>query len=291
MGTFALPSLIFLSLVQLEWSSVNWTFLVAILISKAIVFFAVIIIALLVIRPKNYGKAGILAIFCTQSNDFAIGFPLVTALYEKVHPEYASLLYLIAPISLAVLNPIGIILMEVTKLRERSESVSATSRPSIVSLQCAMRSTTERRRRFFELQGTSLIIFKFVRSMFVNPILMMTILGVIGGFSFPNGLPVIITGILRQLGNSFSATALFLLGLRMVGQASKLQGPGLILPGILILVKELVLPITIRQTVNVMNAGGNATETTDLATFGFLYGTLPGRFELKSIAVGQVDNC
>lgn len=256
----------------------NWNFLAAILIAKAVVFFAVIAIALLVIRPKNYGKAGILAIFCTQSNDFAIGYPLVSALYGKTHPEYAACLYLMAPISLAILNPIGIILMEVSKMKNRNNTSASldSARPSIVSLQCTMRSTSERRRRFFELSGTKLMIFKFVKSMFVNPILMMTILGVIGGFSFPNGLPEIIAGILRTLGNSFSATALFLLGLRMVGNAmSKLQGPGLILPGILILVKLLVLPITIRQTVNVMGAGGNTTETTDLGTFGFLYGTLP----------------
>lgn len=278
-GTFALPALIFLSLVELEWNSVNWNFLASILIAKAVVFFAVIVIALLVIRPKNYGKAGILAIFCTQSNDFAIGYPLVVALYGKTHPEYAAFLYLMAPISLAILNPIGIILMEVSKLKNRNTANNAaidSARPSIVSLQCAMRSSADRRKRFFELTGTKLIVFKFVKSMFFNPILMMTVLGVIGGFSFPNGLPEIVAGILRTLGNSFSATALFLLGLRMVGDAmSKLQGPGLILPGILILVKLLVLPITIRQTVNVMNAGCNSTETTDLGTFGFLYGTLP----------------
>lgn len=261
----------------MEWHSVNWNFLASILISKAIVFVAVIAIALLVIRPKNYGLAGILAIFCTQSNDFAIGYPLVKALYGKTHPEYAAFLYLMAPISLAILNPLGIILMEVSKLsnRQRRSSSIEPSRTSIVSLQCAMRTNAERRRRFFELTGTKLMVFKFIRSMFVNPILMMTILGVAGGFSFPNGLPEILTGILRTLGNSFSATALFLLGLRMTGNAGKLQGPGLILPGILILVKLLVLPITIRQTVNVMGAGGNATETTDLGTFGFLYGTLP----------------
>lgn len=254
----------------------NWNFLASILISKALVFFAVIAIALLVIRPTNYGKAGILAIFCTQSNDFAIGFPLVSALYGKTHPEYGAFLYLMAPISLAILNPIGIILMEVSKMKSRIATTNVDSaRPSIVSLQCAMRTNAERSRRFFELRGTQLMMFKFVKSIFVNPILMMTILGVIGGFSFPNGLPEIISGILRTLGNSFSATALFLLGLRMMGNTAKLQGPGLILPGILILVKLLVLPITMRQTVNVMNAGANATETTDLGTFGFLYGTLP----------------
>lgn len=38
---------------------------------------------------------------------------------------------------------------------------------------------------------------------------------------------------------------------------------------------RLVLPIVTRQTVNLMNAGVNFTDTTDLSTFGFLYGTFP----------------
>lgn len=36
-----------------------------------------------------------------------------------------------------------------------------------------------------------------------------------------------------------------------------------------------MLPLVIRQTVNITNAGSNFTETTDLSTFGFLYGTFP----------------
>lgn len=76
MGTFALPSLIFLSLVELNWSKVNWTFLLAMLISKAVVFFAVLLISLFVARPLNVARAGLLGIFCTQSNDFAIGYPI-----------------------------------------------------------------------------------------------------------------------------------------------------------------------------------------------------------------------
>lgn len=147
-GTFALPSVIFLSLAELNWSTVNWNFLLSILISKTIVFLAVAIISLLVARPVNYGRAGILAIFCTQSNDFAIGFPIgelsnthlgvlcegqvfievcnfspcfsVTALYSKLHPEYASYIYLLAPISLAILNPIGYVLMEISKIRAKA---------------------------------------------------------------------------------------------------------------------------------------------------------------------------
>lgn len=75
-GTFSLPSLIFMSLAQLDLSQVNWLFLVSVLIAKSIVFFSVIIITLLIGRPKTLATAGIFAIFCTQSNDFAIGYPI-----------------------------------------------------------------------------------------------------------------------------------------------------------------------------------------------------------------------
>lgn len=75
-GTFSLPSLIFLSLAELDLSAVNWLFLLSIFIAKSIVFFAVIVLTILVTRPINLGSAGLHAIFCTQSNDFAIGYPI-----------------------------------------------------------------------------------------------------------------------------------------------------------------------------------------------------------------------
>jgi len=45
------------------------------------------------------------------------------ALYKDVHPEYASYLYLMAPISLAILNPIGLVLMEISKIIKNKEEV------------------------------------------------------------------------------------------------------------------------------------------------------------------------
>lgn len=38
---------------------------------------------------------------------------------------------------------------------------------------------------------------KTIRSILFNPILFMTVLGVAGGIAFPNGLPVILSGVLR----------------------------------------------------------------------------------------------
>jgi hypothetical protein len=57
-------------------SSVNWTFLLAISLSKAVVFILVAVVTVLVDRPINYGKSGLFSIFCTQSNDFALGYPI-----------------------------------------------------------------------------------------------------------------------------------------------------------------------------------------------------------------------
>lgn len=75
-GKFSLPSLIFISLCKIDLSSVNWMFILAIFVSKTIIFFLVLIITVVVTRPTNTARAGLLAIFCTQTNDFAIGVPI-----------------------------------------------------------------------------------------------------------------------------------------------------------------------------------------------------------------------
>jgi predicted permease len=230
-GTFALPSLIFLSLSEVKWETVNWRFLLAILISKAVVFFSVLLIGLLVVRPLNLGKSGILAIFCTQSNDFAIGYPIVSALYTKIHPEYSSYIYLMAPISLAILNPIAYVMMEISNLQLRNKEQNS---PVTSPMRCPQEEPPSRRKI---LRGKCLVIIHFLKSIFLNPILLMTLLGVIGSVVFKNGLPTFMSSILTTLGNSFAATALFLLGVRMVSDGGHTKGPGFLLPAVLIIAK------------------------------------------------------
>ncbi|KAF4533331.1 hypothetical protein B566_EDAN004452 [Ephemera danica] len=237
-GTFALPSLIFLSMAQLDLSSVNWTFLLSILIAKAIVFFGVGIITLLVSRPINLGRAGLFSIF-------------LAALYAKTHPEYPSYLYLVAPVSLVILNPLGFVLMELGKHRDAPASPSGPA------------------------TGSLHVVWTVLRSIALNPVVLMTALGMIGNLIFHHQLPIAIAGVLKLLGSAFSAPALFLLGLRMVGKLHKLQGAALLIPGILIAVKLLVLPLVNREVVSLLKPGFNDSETLDFSTYGFLYGTFP----------------
>ena len=39
-------------------------------------------------------------------------YPILKAIYGQSHPEYSSYMYLLAPISLVILNPIGFIILE-----------------------------------------------------------------------------------------------------------------------------------------------------------------------------------
>lgn len=200
-GNFALPCLIFMSLAELDFAIVNWWFLLAMLIAKAVVFFSVIILSLLVAKPLNYGRAGLFAIFCTQSNDFAIGYPisnifiyifdtfilssdqklilwlLVVAIYHQSHPEYAAYLYLMAPISLAILNPIAFVLMEIGKQREsRLHPLLEADQLPFSNWKMAL---------------------KVIKGIVTNPIVFMTSLGIIGNAIFHHNIPMFLSGILK----------------------------------------------------------------------------------------------
>ncbi|XP_026316921.1 integral membrane protein GPR155 [Hyposmocoma kahamanoa] len=255
-GTFALPSLIFLSLARLDFSTVNWMFLLAILLAKGIIFFSVIAVTLLVSKPINLGTAGIFAIFCTQSNDFALGFPIINAIYGKTHPEYALYLYLMAPISLAILNPVAFVLMEINKQREITQSVTIEG---------------DGRKQLSKIR----VLKQILKGITYNPVLVMTVLGILGNILFKHKLSIYIEGLLEVFGQSFSAAALFLLGLHMVGQIHRLRGPALLLPCVLIMVKLIILPVVMREFVSSLKTGANESETSSLSTYAFLYGTIP----------------
>jgi hypothetical protein len=51
-----------------------------------------------------------------------------------------------------------------------------------------------------------------VRGIVTNPLIFMTVLGILGNLGFHHVMPSVIHGFLGTLGSAFSASALFLLG-------------------------------------------------------------------------------
>ena len=243
---FSLPALIFTSIATTNLGDICWKFVSAIFISKSLIFVTVAGITMLLTKPySNTASAGLYAIFCTQSNDFAVGYPIISSLYAKTQPTFANYLYVLAPIQLIILNPIGIFMMEIHKAGSRQSTNG--KRPNL--------------------------IFPVLKGILTNPVIFMTVLGLIWNVTLSHSIPVIISSALTSLSQAFSATALFLLGLSMVGKFQLFAGSGaLLLPLIMVTVKILILPLvswfTLQYATNDATAGS-------MANFGFLYSTFP----------------
>ena len=75
-GKIALPALLLQNMATLDLSQINWRFMAGMLIARSLLFVGVFVITLIFTRPVNIGRPAILAIFSTQSNDFALGLPI-----------------------------------------------------------------------------------------------------------------------------------------------------------------------------------------------------------------------
>nr|KAF6450237.1 G protein-coupled receptor 155 [Molossus molossus] len=245
---FALPALLFKNMVVLNFSNVDWSFLYSILIAKASVFFIVCILTLLVASPDSrFSKAGLFPIFATQSNDFALGYPIVEALYQTTYPEYLQYIYLVAPISLMMLNPIGFIFCEIQKWKD-SQNASQNK---------------------VKIVGLGLL------RVLQNPIVFMVFIGIAFNFILHQKVPEYMENFLDGLGNSFSGSALFYLGLTMVGKIKKLKKSAFVVLTLLITAKLLVLPLLCREMVEVLDKGDSVINHTSLSNYAFLYGIFP----------------
>uniref|UniRef100_A0A7N5JZX7 G protein-coupled receptor 155 n=1 Tax=Ailuropoda melanoleuca TaxID=9646 RepID=A0A7N5JZX7_AILME len=245
---FALPALLFKNMVVLNFSNVDWSFLYSILIAKASVFFIVCVLTLLVASPDSrFSKAGLFPIFATQSNDFALGYPIVEALYQTTYPEYLQYIYLVAPISLMMLNPIGFIFCEIQKWKDTQNA--SQNKVKIVGL------------------GLLRVL--------QNPIVFMVFIGIAFNFILDRKVPIYMENFLDGLANSFSGAALFYLGLTMVGKIKKLKKSAFVVLILLITAKLLVLPLLCREMVELLDKGDGVVNHTSLSNYAFLYGVFP----------------
>ena len=252
-GNFALPAVIFRSLVTVQFEDLSWGLLGSVLLAKAIVFLVTGAITFLVERPRNYASVGLYSIFVTQSNDFAIGLPIITALYTESHPNFIRYMYIVAPISLAVLNPFGFLLIEIQNRIDDQKKYPE--------------------RTWNKGQVVKKILLDIAR----NPVILSTVFGIVFNRILHQKLPNILDHILTPIAQSFNAMALFYLGLSMVGKLSRLSTHLVVTVFLLSIMKLVALPLILRQAVFLLvpAINGSLNATVDYSNFGFLYGAAP----------------
>uniref|UniRef100_A0A8C4Z0N6 G protein-coupled receptor 155 n=1 Tax=Gadus morhua TaxID=8049 RepID=A0A8C4Z0N6_GADMO len=246
---FALPALLFKNMVELDFGDVIWPFLWSVLIAKVSVFCIVCVLTLFVASPASrFSKAGLYSIFATQSNDFALGYPIVNALYRDTHPEYLQYIYLVAPVSLVLLNPIGFAFCEVQKWKNQGD------------------------RQQSKLSIVGQVAFQVLK----NPVVFMVFIGIIAHFLLQQRVPAFMVDFVDGLANSFGGAALFYLGLSMVGQLTKLTKSTVVALILLVTAKLLVMPLICKDMVDLLdNTNTSAANHSSLSNYAFIYGVFP----------------
>ncbi|CAL1582310.1 unnamed protein product [Knipowitschia caucasica] len=256
---FALPALLFKNMVVLDFDNVIWPFLWSILIAKASVFAIVCLLTLVVANPESrFSKAGLYSIFATQSNDFALGYPIVAALYKNTFPEYLQYIYLVAPVSLMILNPIGFGFCEIQKWKDQAN----------------------------HQQSKLVILGHVILQVMKNPIVFMVIIGIIAHFALHQRIPAFMAEFVDGLANSFGGAALFYLGLSMVGHLGKLTKSTVVTLILLITAKLLLLPLICKDMVELLDNSNTSTlNHSSLSNYAFLYGGFPSAPSVAIYAV------
>ncbi|XP_060908969.1 lysosomal cholesterol signaling protein-like [Labrus mixtus] len=256
---FALPALLFKNMVLLDFGNVIWPFLWSILIAKVCVFLLVCVLTLVVASPDNrFNKAGIYSIFATQSNDFSLGYPIIEALYKRTNPQYLQYIYLVAPVSLIILNPIGFVFCEIQKWRNQDN----------------------------HQQSKFLIVGHVLLQVLKNPIVFMVIIGLIAHLILQHNIPAFMTEFVDCLADSFGGAALFYLGLSMVGQLRKLTCSTFVTLILLLTAKLLLMPLICKNMVDLLDRGNtSALNHSSLSNYAFIYGVLPSAPSVAIYAV------
>ncbi|KAF5404199.1 hypothetical protein PHET_02217 [Paragonimus heterotremus] len=258
--TFALPAVFFRVMVTIDFSGVCWALVAAVSLSKLVAFLLAFCVTLMLSRKSQLGVAAILSMFVSQSNDVALGYPVLYALYG----DLASYVYLFAPAQLVVLNPISYAFLEWHDLKQNARQSSEN--PSHSKVASTTSSSSPSRWKCF-LQ----VIWRVT----LSPIFFMTVIGVVFNFILNHHIPFYVDGLLKIVADSFSATALFTLGFGMVGKMGRITERQIHMLVAILMLKLVILPFVTRELVVQMMPASKANETLRYSTFGFLYGAIP----------------
>ncbi|XP_028399439.1 integral membrane protein GPR155-like [Dendronephthya gigantea] len=238
-----LPAFIFRAIATIDFSKLKWMFVFVVTLSKCIVFAGVTFVTFLFTR--DIGKAGIYSMFCTVSNDLALGMPILNALYKHTHKDFLYSVYFNVLVNVTLFLTAGLLMMEYSQQRSRSttSSIGAT-------------------------------LFKTIKSILLSPVVLASLFGIAANRAFKQDLPTGVDAPLETLSNAFGATALFYLGLSVVGKIRAKMGMIILVPLSLSVAKVVILPLIIRGLCTSFNVGGDEMRE-DWSIFGFIYGTIP----------------
>ena len=270
----SLPALIFHSVATMSFSGVNWWIWIALLLGKVLIFLTVLCVGT---WRTNLQTAAVWAIFATQSNDFALGLPLLKALYSNLHPTFPTYIFLAAPISLVILNPIGFVCMEIGTRGDLDGAGRGTGRGDDIQQQ-----QQQQQQQAPQARSIANLIFTSVLATLKNPLVISVVAGLLYNVIFHGVMSEFVANPIILVGSAFDGVALFCLGLSVNGKLDTVTGRDSVFPMSMVLVKCLLLPLLCKLIIDFLpdhiSESGPSSENSNLVFLLGMFPTAPGVF-------------
>lgn len=301
------PCLIFWTLANLNFALVIWPFFWSLLASRVAIF----LVAVAAewgwngINPDSIANAGIYGVFVSQSNDVSVGVPIMTAVFGKAHPDWPVLLY-IGMLTRVMVNPFGFYMMQWGQIKKAEERRLRAEALGIQPHEVAQTPRTQEDRDAdaaaaagpfgsdipsaddpdnLDLnlpQSQSALVGLIIKRVFVNPLVLSSVLGIIANWIFSGHLPGLVDKFFELLGRCYNASSLFVLGVAMHGQLDRLADRRqLKIPLWLFVGKCVILPVLARFIAVWCGLGKTSP---DLVLFSFVLATFPPSISLPFFA-------
>ena len=205
------PTVVFLGVAAIDMATIDRTTLLVMLASKATLAAIIVSYGYCLLRSTHAGSAlahaGMWAMAASHSFDVTLGVPLARTLF----PESVAYAYLNQSVQLVLVNPILIVLIE-------SGGASGGSK------------------------GGGGRLLKALRDVASNPLVAMTVLGLIAGQAFPASLPVPVEALAKQISGAGAFLGFLALGFAM-GTLGGTSTAELSISSVLCAAKLVLMPV------------------------------------------------
>lgn len=244
----ALPCLLMRSLAVAKLDDLNYCFLFAMLLSKFLTLVLGGAIGSRLLSGPRLKSAAIGGLLSSCSNDLAFGLPIVHSLY----PELEIYVVLLALMQNALLNQLCFILMEAGIAMEKGGGSRSDTLKAIV-------------------YGVA-----------TNALVVAPLVGLLINALFSSRPPLALDRLLGTVGEAFSCTSLFALGMSLatpppaeVGHLALPDGRGWACVILFALLKLVVLPVVASRLEIAIGCSSASASAGALADVAYIYGSLP----------------
>lgn len=256
----------------LDIASIDFTFLAAILLAKAIIFSMAFILGRLLTKSdavdgQSLLLGGVCAFAATSSDDLGLGLPVFQAMFPPGSPSASlvSVLFILSALQGIVFNTLGFVLLGVgiAKIKSASDTSGAPQTSTCSVVLGVLRGLRKNLLVVGVLVGLAYNIFVALVTW--------------GGFGQP--LPWFLDMPCVLLGRAFSPLVLVLAGAATAGSSAMLGSiSGISLPAALVCLQSIAMPFLARFLTTALGCSA------ELVEFAFTFGVLPAANSVLVIA-------